>query len=365
MQGAPQGDQTFNFGIRPEDLTITEPSRLTVQQTLGGGWADAFDIGVTSITLAGHNGWRGGFQSGEDLFAELRSTVFTAWHQGRADAIQQGQDPDTVTLYFSDSLDGYAYVVAPRQFVLRRSKTSPLLMRYQINLAVLGPADVGDSLIDEIVAAMSNPLRWLAAVTGLGDIVNAIGGFVGAAVGAFGAFAEAINDFVLVGVGLINAIVVTATSVAGQFTAAGFALLNIGLLFCTAAQNALYVLADDVTLINETVLSIQALGAAFGDAACSMRNGFDLVDIFPSWESFRGASSCSSTGGGDPISIFTQQGVNPFVYATETAPPLVQVTSDGQTALDALQVDPLLLSGQQDQVSDLMRRAGDGVTVSS
>lgn len=363
LQGAPQGDQFFNFGIRPEDLTITEPSRLTAQQTLGGAWADSFDIGVTTITLAGHNGWRGGVLSGEDLFAELRSTVFTAWHQGRADAIQQGQDPDTVQLFFADSLDSYAYLVAPRSFTLRRSKTSPLLMRYQIQLLCLAPADVPGDPIDEIVIAMSNPLRWLAASTGLLDIVNTILGLEAFALGALGAAAAAIHDFVGIGVALINSVALTAQAIVGQFTAVEFALLDVGQQFCNAAKNAFYVLSDDLTLTAEEILPIMGLANAFQDAACSMANGFNLIGVFPSWEAFRGASSCSSTGGGDPASVFTIQDVNPFVYAVAAAPPLVQVTADSQAAMDALQADPLQMAGQQAIVADLMMRTETGITV--
>jgi hypothetical protein len=141
LQGAPGGPVEFNFGLRPEELTVTEPSRLTVQQTLGGAWADSFGVGVSTITLSGTNGWRGGLlSSGEELFRQLQTTCFTGWHQARADAIAQGQDPDDIELYFTDSLDDIAVVVAPESFQLRRSKTSPLLMRYQIKLLVLGGA---------------------------------------------------------------------------------------------------------------------------------------------------------------------------------------------------------------------------------
>lgn len=49
----------FDFAVRPEDLSHQEPSRMQAHQTLGGAWVDAFDRGLSTITISGHNGWRG------------------------------------------------------------------------------------------------------------------------------------------------------------------------------------------------------------------------------------------------------------------------------------------------------------------
>jgi hypothetical protein len=364
LTGAPAGDFQFVFGLRPEDLTVHEPSRLTVQQTLGGAWADSFDIGITTITLAGHCGWRGGtYLSGEELFQGLRDTVFQAWHDGRADAIQQGQDPDTVSLYFTDSLDGISVIVAPRSFQLRRSKSSPLLMRYQINLLVLDQADGPDFEDDAIVAALSNPMRWLAAADGLTNAALLILRYETLALGAFGSAAAAIRNFVGIGVAIINSVADTARAVIGQFTALEGAILSVGVQLCQAASNAFTVLAADITLTAEEILPMMALASAFNDAFCSMRNAFDLIGVFPDYAAMRGASSCSSTGGGDPASIFALQDVSPFGYVFPSGAPMVSVTADAQAAMDSLQGDPLAYADQQSIVADLMRRTGQGISV--
>ena len=79
------------LSLRPEDLTRSEPSRLTATQTLGGAWLDSFGPGIGEITLAGHTGWRGGFlSSGEDAFYKLRNTVFANWHKQRKQAVDDG-----------------------------------------------------------------------------------------------------------------------------------------------------------------------------------------------------------------------------------------------------------------------------------
>lgn len=364
LQGAPTGPADFNFGLRPEELTVSEPSRLTVQQTLGGAWADSFGVGVSSITLAGHNGWRGGLlSSGEDLFQALQATCFTGWHQARADAVTQGQDPDTVQLYFTDSLDDIAVIVAPESFTLRRSKTSPLLMRYSIKLLVLGPADGPISAFDEIINAFSNPLRWLAAKLGLTQIIGQINRVVGVARAVFGAAATAITTFVNIGVQLFASIADIAGQLQGQFSGA---ILSIGITYARAASTAFAVLADDTTLSDREMLPMAELSSAFFDAACSMSNGFNQVDQFPDYAAMRGASTCSSTGGGDPASVFTVQNISAFSYVVPVSEPPVRVTSDAAAAMLALtggQADPLLLANDQGQVTDLMRRVGSGVSV--
>lgn len=364
LTGAPSGDVAFEFGLKPEELTYSEPSRLNVQQTLGGAWADSFDRGVGMITLSGTTGWRGtALQSGEEMFLGLRSTVFQGWHDARAQLIQQGSDPNSIQLFMTDSLDNFAVVVAPRSFTLHRSRTSPLLMRYNIQLLVLAEADSPIILEDPIIFALSNPQRWLTAVAGLQNLVLMIARYAAQAQAVFGAAIDAVNSFVAVGVGLINSVVNIATQTVGEFAALESSILGVGIQFAHAAANAFNVLCDDATLLTEALLPVQALAAAFQDAACSMENGFNLIGKYNAFDAVRGASGCSSTGGGDPASIFTIQDVNPFEYAIPAGPPLVLVTPEAQAAMVGLAVDPLLLRGQQDAVYQAITTISDGVTV--
>lgn len=132
----------YELTIRPEEITRTEPSRLAVQQTLGGAWIDSFDRGIIQIRIAGTTGWRGGPPghgglSGEDAFHRLRTQAFIAWHAERAAIVAGGGDPSVVTLVFVDTLDGFTDIVAPKTFVMRRSKSSPLLIRYTIEMLVV------------------------------------------------------------------------------------------------------------------------------------------------------------------------------------------------------------------------------------
>ncbi|HEX5678796.1 MAG TPA: hypothetical protein VFX91_12595, partial [Alcanivorax sp.] len=115
----------MRFNIRPEELTVIEPSRAAVQQTLGGAWLDNFGPGIKSVNIGGHTGWRAlyGDEDGFALFKRLNNTVFRLWHAKRAAAIEAGRDPDLIQLVFVDELDELVYVVAPLSFQLRRSKS--------------------------------------------------------------------------------------------------------------------------------------------------------------------------------------------------------------------------------------------------
>lgn len=188
---------TVDMVIRPEELTRVEPSRLSVQQTLAGAWADAFDRGVATIRISGHTGWHGaaastgGGLSGEAQFQTLRTTAFQGWHDARGALVAAGQDPAAVEMVFIDELDRFSALVAPKVFTLRRSKTRPLLMMYVIELLVLqdlgdpGGGGAGGGLGDAIAALFGDFLGGGDQIAGLvgqiTDLVNGAQGIAGLA----------------------------------------------------------------------------------------------------------------------------------------------------------------------------------------
>jgi len=365
LESPMQATQRFTFAIRPEELTRPEPGRLTPQQTLGGAWADAFGRGISTITLSGHNGWRGGFlSSGEDLFQQLRSIAYQGWYDQRALTMAAGQDPNGVKLYFTDSLDQISAVVAPQSFTLRRSKTSPLLLRYHMQLVILDDAAGATDLVDEIINALSDPLRWLAGVTGLGNVVAQINNFATQASNLIGAIGAAGSQFVDTGLGLIQSVQTTAQSLQGQFDESSSALLNAGRLYATAGANAWQALAADPTLSSQERIPVMALASNFNDAACTMANAFDIGRYYIDYSSIFGASTCSSTAGGDPPSAFTINLENPFAAMTPAAQAPVSITPAAQAALVSLSGDPLFLVGQTAAIGQMMGAAAAGVTVS-
>ena len=180
---------TVDMLIRPEELTRVEPSRLAVQQTLAGAWADSFDRGVATIRISGHTGWHGG----EAAFQGLRTTAFQGWHDARAALVAGGQDPAAVEMVFVDELDSFTALVAPKVFTLRRSKTRPLLMMYVIELLVLqdlgnGGAAGGGGPLDAVAAAFGD---FFGGAEELAGIAGQVQGIVAQAQGVAGLAAQA------------------------------------------------------------------------------------------------------------------------------------------------------------------------------
>lgn len=162
--------------IRPEELTWVAPSRIAVQQTLAGAWADSFDRGVATIRISGHTGWHGGsplnggVTSGEAAFQNLNEVAFQGWHDARSALAAAGQDVAAVEMIFIDELDRREALVAPKVFTLRRSKTRPLLSMYVIELLVL--ADAGQPTgggADAFAGALGNFLQGASELTGIAN----------------------------------------------------------------------------------------------------------------------------------------------------------------------------------------------------
>ena len=96
------------MSVNPEDLTVTSPSRLAVQQTMGGAWVDNFGPGLRTITISGNTGWRAKYDAGRDWAAEyasLHQEAFEGWHTQRALKVHAGNNPDDITMEFVDVLD--------------------------------------------------------------------------------------------------------------------------------------------------------------------------------------------------------------------------------------------------------------------
>ena len=365
LTGGTSGRVRFDLAMRPEELTISETSRLTVQETLGGNYADSYGRGVSSITLSGHNGWKGGLiSSGEDLFWQLRDACFVGWHRKRDEARETGRDPNDVRLIFVDTLDNLDCLVAPKSFQLRRSKSSPLLLRYQIQLVVLD--DQADSLgiIDTIVAALSNPMRWLSGVSGLGNVMGQAQGYLNDAKqilalpnlvrGAVGQLADT-------GLGLIGEVRDAATAARGVFDERGSSLLTIGQDYTRAARSVFAALAADDSLPAKDRFTLSRTSSLFLDAHCSMVNSFTAGRYFRSYEDLFGASNCSSTGGGREWSPYASASINSFEQILPAAPTAISVTAEASAAIRELGGDPLLLVGQHDRIASLATAAAEGV----
>lgn len=348
------------LSIRPEELTRSEVSRLTVQQTLGGAWADDFGPGFAQINISGHTGWRGSAMSdGMDLFAQLKKTVYTDWHAKRNAARANGIDPGQVTLTFADALDSNTDIVVPVSFTLQRSKSRPLLMQYKISMIATGlpvPASNSSSLFSEALNALG--LGSLAnSINALTRMVNNVAGwvqtniiapiktFVSLAVSAFRAVVSAINT----ATGVISSVIGTAQSIA------------------RAGENIMHMLSSGSSLSTAIKSQIMATAAMFSNIRCVLKNAVNVKNTYPDYTTLFGASNCSSTAGGSPASAYTTSGSNPFVdvIGKPTAPPIA-ATAPAVSALATINnTDPVLSPMSTATIAANLKAINSGVTINS
>ncbi len=127
---------------RPEDMSYTYPTRATAINTLGGAYVDDFGSAIAEINLRGNTGYKMGgggllgglIGTGDLLMFNLRDMLVQNYHQMRLDAAKAGQDPSEIQLLLVDTLNMTFWLTYPRQFQLQRSKQSPLLYRYNLQL---------------------------------------------------------------------------------------------------------------------------------------------------------------------------------------------------------------------------------------
>lgn len=355
--------------IRPEELSRTEPARASVTQTLGGAWVDDFGAGLSVITLAGTTGWHGSrFADGEAQFERLRTVVVDRWHalrKQRADQAQTGEGVDAIKLVLSDRLDNFTVVVVPAQFQLRRHKSRPLLMQYNIQLTVLGDFayDNVATSHDFVREAINNPNRYdlaikalaeaqrknqessaLLGVSGLGtDIMNAANKVL--------AMSDQVLESTKARMLKVKGIIDRET---GPLIAASAAILQ-------ASRNAFQILAAGGDLTQYAKAVLQRIAGNMRDALCNLLNGFRRFLSVPDFSDIFGASTCSSTGGGRPISPWAAE--NPFPRVLPVEQPAVTVGAPAQSAMEALRTDVLDVLPATADVLRNMRSMGDFIRV--
>lgn len=351
--------------IRPEDLTRTDTSRLTTTQTLGGAWADNFGPGIPTVQLAGHTGWGAGDRpDGLAEFQNLYETIFQAWHRERASVLKQGFDPSMVKLIFADKLDDFTWVVAPQNFVLKRNKSRPLLSQYQINLTWLsdGVSDVMDAL------QSLNPMNALDELEkdGLESLLSSIeriGDFMKAGVTkVLGPIKAAFDKVVALTAKVLQSVTRVINTVKGVVGAVTNGLLSIATSLTRAAANVTNMVMSIMSLPQQIKAQFQRVCAAFNNAFCVIRNIFRRRAFLSNYDDLYGASNCSSTAGGRPISKYATSNPFPVYFPTKTSG--VSVTNTARASLTKLNnADPVFKPMNSSQLGSELNAVASGVAV--
>lgn len=341
--------RSVSLAIRPEDLTRADSSRMSVQQTLGGAWADNFGPGLASITISGHTGWSRRLvandqRDGMERFAELYETVFKQWHTLRNDAVLRGENPDKVRLIFADALDKMAAVVALNGFTLKRSKSRPLLCQYQISMTVL-TEDLGVGLsalpgFGTAAGVLDKKARESLGLDSLTDSIASLTNLLGA-VQEFvdRALVDPAREFLKQTVRLyehVRTAIRTADEIAGS-------LIGVARMTAAAGMNIFRTIGAITSLPDQARARLMNVASEYGNIFCVLRNALSLQQYVPDYNPLFGSSHCSSTSGGRPVSPLS--GVNPFyLYSPSNRTLPVSIASAAQAGLQTMAEADVVLS---------------------
>ncbi len=359
--------------IRPEELTRTEPSRATVSQTLGRGiegWVDDFGAGLPTVNIAGHTGWRASVADNQDgamSFASLNGLVAKTYHDAKQAAMDAGLDPASVRLIFVDMLDDFTYSVVPTQFVLRRSKSRPLLFQYNIAMQAID-TKVDNPLVavpegGDLFSGLSALERGVRSIEEAADSIN---GWITAAVKK--------KDELLAPVGKTIA---TFTNLSARVFRSVNSVITTTENGVTSTANTLIGYAADIAKVgvnlNRTIANIDELpdtlkydlgrvASAYNEMYCIFKNSLKKRKRYQDYADLYGASNCSSTSGGTAASIYAS--TNSFTAIMQSTSP-VMLTSGAQASIASLgQSDPILAPMSIPEIDRHVKNINSGVAFS-
>lgn len=344
-----QFDDPVTLTIRPEDMTRNEPSRVSVHQTLGrdvSGWADDFGEGLGSVTIAGHSGWgAGGRADGAVAFERLNQLVVHDYHKARQDAIDYGVDPSSVKLIFIDVLDGFAWNVSPTQFVLRRSKSRPLLFQYNISLQAISTSAENIVPVIPFFGNTTTGLRALnSTIAKLRSFVNQIKRMVASAVGyvnvALAPIAQTVKEFVGLSTDVFQTVSDGVASIEGGSAATRNNAISIATDMSRIGANIFKTFSAISNLPSSLKADLGQVGSAFNEAYCIFKNSLRPAKFYEDYTGLYGASNCSSTTGGNPASIYADKNSFDLMQAGRSSVPMSSSSFSSMSSL--VRVDPVL-----------------------
>lgn len=337
--------------IRPTDLTKNEPSRSSVTQTLGkeiSGWNDNFGKGLPTCTIAGHTGWRQSQATGLDgvmAFHQLNQLIAHEYHEAKQDAINHGADPDLVKLIFVDMLDDFCWSVVPMSFVLQRSKSQPLLMKYNIQLQAIS-TDVENPLrlVPEFGSFTTGIAALDAVLSKLRDFKEQVGAWVEAALAKKDALlkpiASTIKAFTTLSVAVLDTVGSSVTSIKSLIGGTANSLIGMAKDVATVGVNIFRTIASIQSLDPYLRTALSRVASAYNEVICIFSNSLRARKTYEEYEGLYGSSNCSSTTGGRPPSDLELS--NAFEMMEEERPP-VYASSAAQSSIASIsRSDPVL-----------------------
>ena len=360
------------LAVRPEDLTRTEPARATVHQTLGRntvGWVDHFGEGLPSVTISGHTGWRhasGLGMDGVQSFEALNQLVVKDFAQAKQSAIDMGQDPAAVKLIFVDLLDGFAWSVVPTQFVLRRSKSRPLLFQYNI---VMQAVETGIAFQAALLPNLGSAVAGLSSLAGAISFLNGVAGSVeglvshalGVADGAITPVAGSVKRFVASTNAVLGAVNRTVRSAQDLVTGVANPLIGIASDLARVGSNIFRTMSAIAGLPSFVKAELSRVASAYNEVVCIFRNSLRPRSNYQDFEGLYGASNCSSTTDGRQASAYAGRNVFSLMQPEASLARLNSVAANGISTLSRM--DPVLAPLSFAEIGRHLDNIAAGVTV--
>lgn len=148
--------KSYKFTINPDDYSQTENNKVTVTRTKGGAFVELFGADVVEISISGTTGFKNGTknpENGYQKFKELRDLVRSTY----TNITDAKSISDSDLLAFYNYTDNEYYRTIPDKFELRRSKSNPLLYKYDIHLYAI--RRIGEAAPNKYVSTIGNPIK--------------------------------------------------------------------------------------------------------------------------------------------------------------------------------------------------------------
>lgn len=148
------GSTVLKFAVNPEDYTQSMPYRVTVTQTKGGAWLDAWGGGIVEFTIKGTTGVRGSSTNVDVGYQRWR--LMRQFFADVYNSVQDGQEVQNL-IKFMNYTDNEYWWCYPAQggLELYRSKSKPHMYQYTIHL--LGIRQVGQPETTTETVTTDNP----------------------------------------------------------------------------------------------------------------------------------------------------------------------------------------------------------------
>lgn len=136
--------------INPEEMSMDEPTRASVTQTLGGAFVTDFGQGLSSVTISGTTGYRkqtnaeGQTVDGFEEFMNFREHIYRTF-------IASSDSNEKMHLFWYNWEDAEFYEIQPMSFRLQRSRSQPLLYRYEFRFTCLRKIGDKKAQLDNVV----------------------------------------------------------------------------------------------------------------------------------------------------------------------------------------------------------------------